>query len=1284
MSLLASTADAAAVASRTTGTRPAVTAAASASDVPPGFPDLKWDRWPEWSIWTNFAKPDPVNWNTWTPSSDTGEQAQADQCRLGHVLHNGGPLVKNLAQSALEGTPQDRRNALTENSSAESPVDLANDDDWDTAPPPSGFQTEQQQRWLEQINKFQHHFDAPEFDTATREFRRDSHERTSQATFADLVPRAGKDSLDRVTEIIGETQGSDEYFQALDKFQKELAALVGSSGGTLKDLSVGMSADDARMFLQFGGFPKTAPVPGTVEHRTEIESLKVRWSNCDFENPADPYRVMGEVVETARTEWQAELDAQAPYRNTIVAAEAAAYDDLWNASFAMVEAVGQAWVAEEVLAWQRSQGPNWQPTAAQKSQIETELKNTQTRINAQLTLAKSLADDAAVQASKADTAQAAAAEVAEAAGTPRGRGLAYAQQSAQVTKASAAGAQAAYKAANTALQASKATVADNGALFSRARAEANALEAEYRRAAAQENAAQATAAAKAAAEQATLAADEAAKAKSARTRAETAEGKAKVAAADARSKMETAQQEKAAATAARKRADTERAKAAAAEARAVTERNAAADALDRATAAGAVADSKSQAALVSEMDAAAARDKAVAAERQEDAAASRAAAYEAAAAAAEGTDNAAAARAAATEARAAANDASGAASRARTAANEASTAAVAARKAATEATGAAERARAAANGAKAAAATTHAQATAAHAAAADAIEASKAAAGHARAAEGFSRVAAANAVAAKANAAEARSQADQARAESAVTAGQAFAAAQAATAAGDAAKEVIDPANEAISLGSPYQEIDASAGMAVLVGQNAMTLADQQAAAAQAKADEAAKAAVAAADAADRADADSKLAAEAAATAVAQAAKAAVSVTQARASAKAAAADAAAAQTAAANATKYDNEAQGYATTADTAATAAESEAAAARNAATEAELDAEGAHKAADAAQSDADSANSIAQYAEEAAVRAEAAAANAQDSAVEADEAATRAEEALRQRIEAARAERAEGAVDTGAELSSEEEAILLRLCGQSCVDEWRVAKDATAQDVLDWIKANGGEIILDVVGYTDAKICFTKGDIEACLWTLINAASVAVVVLKLPALTVAVARVTAGITKFFEASAKGKRTLTKLRDLIERARKDPDLPPCAGKSLARAAADDVCDLDWDIGDLPFEKLEDLDKRYGSDVTDGVEYNWGKMQEKGADGKPTKNAIDHAIPGIGTNIEELAKYWAKWRGKATHIDPTTKNPVAFDEAKGVVVIIKDRYIHGYRMTKEKFLSKYDPLPSN
>ncbi len=207
--------------------------------------------------------------------------------------------------------------------------------------------------------------------------------------------------------------------------------------------------------------------------------------------------------------------------------------------------------------------------------------------------------------------------------------------------------------------------------------------------------------------------------------------------------------------------------------------------------------------------------------------------------------------------------------------------------------------------------------------------------------------------------------------------------------------------------------------------------------------------------------------------------------------------------------------------------------AAAARNAATEAEKDAAGARAAANAATADADNAATVASAAERAAVAAEAAAANAQKSATEADQAATRAEAALRERIKAQRTVRVDaGSPATEPDLTSDEEAILLKTCGQTCVDQWRAAKAATAQDVLDWVKANGGEILLDTVGYTDAKKCFSEGDVEGCLWTLVNAISIATIALKLPAISMAIARVAMGITKFFEASAKGKRVLKELR--------------------------------------------------------------------------------------------------------------------------------------------------------
>ncbi|MFF4756949.1 hypothetical protein ACWD5R_45565 [Streptomyces sp. NPDC002514] len=638
----------------------------------PGLPDFVWDRWPDWDLWDNILSYPENNWrrswsvwNAWTPSSDTGEMAMADQCRIGRVLHRGGPAVKELAMSALAGSEEDRAAALTEDGSGHTPVTSANDEDWETAPPPPGFETEQQQRWQEQLKQFGSSYEAPELDTSLREFRRDSHDRTQDAVFADLVPRAGKESVDRVAALIDETKGTDEYFAALDAFQKEIAVLFGAPvAGDLATLSGNMSADDARMFLQYGGFPTSAPEPDSLEFRTEVESLKTRFANCDSENPADPYRALTEAVETARAEWQAELDGQAEYRNAIVAAEAKAYNDMWNASEAMVEAVGQAWVAETILTWQRDRGTAWEPTAAEKKMIETGLANAQSKIKAQISLAQTYTEDAKTQADAVDTAEAAAAKVAEKAGAPRGRGLAYAQQSAQVTKASAAGADAALKAAGTALEASEATVADSGAVFSRAKTEAHALEAQYRRAAAEESARQAGLAADAAAEQADLAADEAAKAKDARERAEAAEDVAKAAAADAAAKRKTAESERDNAAAARKKADAERTKAAEAEERAKNEQANAAAARERAESAGGVAADKRRDAVEAENRAGKARDEAVAAEQRRDSRTARARALEAAAAAAAGTADAEDARAAATEARAAADEAQGAADRA--------------------------------------------------------------------------------------------------------------------------------------------------------------------------------------------------------------------------------------------------------------------------------------------------------------------------------------------------------------------------------------------------------------------------------------------------------------------------------------------------------------------------------------------------------------------------------------------------------------------------------------------
>ncbi|MFD7169114.1 hypothetical protein ACFWAG_38270, partial [Streptomyces violascens] len=367
------------------------------------------------------------------------------------------------------------------------------------------------------------------------------------------------------------------------------------------------------------------------------------------------------------------------------------------------------------------------------------------------------------------------------------------------------------------------------------------------------------------------------------------------------------------------------------------------------------------------------------------------------------------------------------------------------------------------------------------------------------------------------------------------------------------------------------------------------------------------------------------------------------------------------------------------------AAADATSAAAAADRDATEAEKDAASANTAATAAEADASTSNTVATQAEKDATKAETAASNADEAAKDADAAATHAEEEQRKRLEELRKQRADaGSPDVGPDLSSDDEAILLRLCGQECVDEFRAARALSGQDLLAWVKENGGAILLDYIGWTDLKNCLTKGDVESCLWTLVNAVGLAIPLTKIPAVGKAVFRITSGVVGFFEKSAKAKRALSKIKNLIEKAKKEPNTPSCRLKSFsakaspaAAFAAVDPCDFEPDSG-LPYDMLDDLDTRYGQDVADGVNYQWRRMMDGSAD------SADHILPGIGQDFEAMAKYFEGWRGKGTYWDTLNKTEVAYDQTKGVIIILKSTFIHGYKKAFTDFGPglRYTPLP--
>jgi hypothetical protein len=636
------------------------------------------------------------------------------------------------------------------------------------------------------------------------------------------------------------------------------------------------------------------------------------------------------------------------------------------------------------------------PTAADFTYATNEIKNAQTRASAQLTIANNASADAQTQATAVTNAQAAATTIATNNNYPVGRGLAYAQQSAQVTKASAAGAAAAAKATATAVQATKAAVADSATLISLAQTQAKAMQAEYAKNAAQEAARQAKAAADSAAREATAAAADAATAKAKRQVAEQARATAQVAADKAAKQRQIAEQQRQVAAQQRAIAEQKHAEASAADADAQRQQGIAASARAQAEADAQTAADRDFDAQSSANQARIYRETAESAARQRDALASRAAAMQSRANADEGSTEAVASRAAANDAQAAADRADTAANRAQHDADVATEAAQAAREAATRAHAAAARSRAAAEKADQQVAITRSAMMTAHAAAADALAAAKDAKQHADNADADAAAAAADMRVAAQQATEAKAAADATVAQSAITAGRAYATAQAAIAARDSAVEVAAPANEAVGLGAPFVDRDSAAALAVLVGQGALTVAQQQAAAAQARSDEANAAAANAAALAAAATGDAKIAAQAAADAAASAAAAAKSARDARASAAAAANDAAAAATAAAATSTLNAQAERDAAAAHAAATAAEGDANAADAEADAAERDAASARAAAAQARTDADAAQKAADDADKSADDAEAAAARAQADAEAAEKAASDAEKA------------------------------------------------------------------------------------------------------------------------------------------------------------------------------------------------------------------------------------------------------------------------------------------------
>ncbi|MEV6909064.1 hypothetical protein [Amycolatopsis sp. NPDC051071] len=99
-----------------------------------------------------------------------------------------------------------------------------------------------------------------------------------------------------------------------------------------------------------------------------------------------------------------------------------------------------------------------------------------------------------------------------------------------------------------------------------------------------------------------------------------------------------------------------------------------------------------------------------------------------------------------------------------------------------------------------------------------------------------------------------------------------------------------------------------------------------------------------------------------------------------------------------------------------------------------------------------------------------------------------------------------------------------------------------------LLDFLKQEGAEIILEMIGYNDAVKCFTQGDVEACIWTIVNAlrfANPIGLLTKGGKLVTAIAKIAGKVGKFLKRSAEAKDEVMAGRNAIHEAMRQCKLP-------------------------------------------------------------------------------------------------------------------------------------------
>jgi hypothetical protein len=286
------------------------------------------------------------------------EQLRGDQCVAVDALRKGGPNLFGLAQGAV-GLPPDQLHQKLDRDlyDTRTPLHLAY-----TADDDNSFQW--QQKVLDQGHAFSGAVSG--LDSYPGE-PKGATEIYDQIGLLPWIYQAWGKAIDLFSPFY-------ETSPTADDSTKAAALAIGdqlyTSGGTPEEQQAWalwkknsgkiepnklfvprVFADDARIFLSSGGFPHTAPAPGSPEFRIAVEDLKSRFAACAWHDPIDPDRVLGKEVAQASAEWQQEIASQATQRQQILGANVTATKALQDGTFALGKLLGQSWIADYSTRW---------------------------------------------------------------------------------------------------------------------------------------------------------------------------------------------------------------------------------------------------------------------------------------------------------------------------------------------------------------------------------------------------------------------------------------------------------------------------------------------------------------------------------------------------------------------------------------------------------------------------------------------------------------------------------------------------------------------------------------------------------------------------------------------------------------------------------------------------------------------------------------------------------------------------------------------------------------------